>query len=159
MQAKHQLGWRDLAAETLQGSILLVEDDIVVRRGLVRLLTEYGHDVRVASSAEEADHFLTSSKFDLMLVDIDLPRMNGMELLVWALKRDPELAVIMVTGLDRSDLALTCFESGARTYLVKPIAPEFLKPAIRDALVLQRLLVERNELFSKAAAQIESECL
>lgn len=144
MQAQRRLGWRDLAARTPQGSILMVEDEVVVRQGLVRLLTEFGHNVSVASSAEEADHFLTSSKFDLMLIDIDLPRMNGMELLAWALKRDPELAVIMLTGLDQPDLALKSFEAGARTYLVKPIASEFLRPAVRDALVLRELLVERN---------------
>ena len=84
------------------GSILVVEDEAVVRRGLDRLLTEFGHDVKVASSAEEADQYLASHKFDLMLLDIELPCMNGMELLEWALKRDPELAVIMLTGLDRA---------------------------------------------------------
>lgn len=143
-QPQRRLGWRDLASRTPQGSILMVEDELTVRNGLVRLLTEFGHDVSVASSAEEADHCLTSGKFDLMLLDIDLPRMNGIELLVWALKRDPELAVIMLTGLDRPDLALKCFEAGARTYLVKPIASEFLRPAVRDALALRQLLVERN---------------
>ena len=138
----------------------MVEDEVVVRDGLVRLLTEFGHDVSVASSAEEADHFLTSRAFDLMLVDIDLPRMNGIELLVWALKRDPELAVIMLTGLDRPDLALKCFEAGARTYLVKPIASEFLRPAVRDALAVRELLVERNKHLcrDRMTAQIRSGC-
>ncbi len=158
-QPQHRLGWRDLAAMRSQGSILVVEDEPVVRRGLERLLTEFGHDVKVASSAEEADQYLGSHKFDLMLLDIELPCMNGMELLAWALKRDPELAVIMLTGLDRAELAVTCFEAGARTYLVKPIISEFLRPAIRDALALRQILVERNDLLcsEQVPAQIESE--
>ncbi len=137
----------------------MVEDEAVVRRGLVRLLTEFGHDVKVAASAEEADHFLGSSSFDLMLLDIELPRMNGMELLVWALRRDPEMAVIMLTGLDRPELALTCFEAGARTYLVKPVTAEFLRPAIRDALALRQLLVERNDYLCSepTVASVQSE--
>ena len=141
---QRRLGWRDLAAKTRRGSILVVEDEAVARRGLVRLLTKFGHDPRAASSAEEADHFLASGGFDLMLLDIELPRINGLELLTWALKRDPELAVIMLTGLDRPELALTCSEVGARSYLIKPIASEFLEPAIQDALAVRALLVERN---------------
>jgi len=156
---QRRLGWRELAATRSQGSILVVEDEAVVRGGLVRLLKEFGHDVKVAASAEEADNHLRLSKFDLMLLDIELPRMNGMELLVWALRRDPEMAVIMLTGLDRPELALTCFEAGARTYLVKPITSEFLRPAIRDALALRELLVERNDCLCPelATASFQSE--
>ena len=85
-------------------------------------------------------------RFDALLLDIQLPRMTGVEFLSWALERDPELAVIMLTGLDEPGLAVQCIEEGARTYLVKPVEAEFLRLALRDALAMRRLLIERNDL-------------
>ena len=69
---------------------------------------------------------------------------KGVEFLSWALERDPELAVLMLTGLDDPDLAIRCIEKGARTYLVKPIEAEFLRLAVRDALAVRALLQQRN---------------
>ena len=103
-----------------------------------------------ASSAEDADRWLTSERFDLLLLDIELPRMKGVEFLSWALSRDPEMAVIMLTGLDIPEVAIECMDQGARTYLVKPIEVDFLRLALRDALGLRRVLVERNDLASRA---------
>ena len=79
-----------------------------------------------------------------MLLDIELPRMKGIEFLSWALDRDPELAVLMLTGLDDPELAIQCLELGARTYLVKPVDTAFLRMAIRDALAVRQLLLERD---------------
>ena len=67
-----------------------------------------------------------------------------------ALSRDPEMAVIMLTGLDIPEVAIECMDQGARTYLVKPIEVDFLRLALRDALGLRRVLVERNDLASRA---------
>ena len=82
------------------------------------------------------------------VLDIELPRMNGVEFLSWALARDPELAVIMLTGLDNPDLALECLSKGARTYFVKPFDPSFIEQALRDAVAMRRLLVERNAVVA-----------
>lgn len=126
--------------------ILIVEDELEVRRSLQRLVTRFGYSARVAASAEEADPWLESERFEACLLDIQLPRMNGIEFLRWAHRRDPELAVIMLTGLDDPGLAIECLEAGARTYLVKPVDAEFLRLALRDALAVRRILVERNDL-------------
>lgn len=141
------LGWRELASRTSTGSrILIVDDDARTRRGLEKLIESMGYDqVKVAGSAEEADHWMTSLEFDLVLLDIELPRMNGVEFLAWALDREPELATIMLTGLDNPDLAIQCLRAGARNYLVKPINPDFLEVAIRDALAVRGVLLERNQ--------------
>jgi DNA-binding response OmpR family regulator len=120
--------------------ILVVEDEDETREGLVRMLEGQGYDVRGAGSAEHADHWLSASSFDLALLDIGLPGMDGVEFLRWALRRNPTLAVIMTTGVDRIETALECLKGGARGYLVKPIDPLFLMEAVRDALVLARLL-------------------
>ena len=94
--------------------------------------------------------WLTSERFDLLLLDIELLRMKRVEFLSWALSRDPEMAVIMLTGLDIPEVAIECMDQGARTYLVKPIEVDFLRLALRDALGLRRVLLERNDLAGRA---------
>lgn len=71
--------------------------------------------------------------------------MSGLEFLAWALKRDPEMAVIMLTGLDAPETALECMDAGARTFLVKPVEAPFLVRAAKDAVALRRLLVAHND--------------
>ena len=145
--AKGKLGWRDVARTPASGArVLIVEDTAEVRKSLEKLVRALGYEVRSAGSAEEADHWITAERFDVMLLDIELPRMKGVEFLSWALDRDGEMAVIMLTGLDDPALAIECMEKGARTYLVKPVEVDFLRLGLRDALAMRRLLVERNQL-------------
>ncbi len=144
------MGWpAALARVRSSARILVVDDDPDIRTSLHRLLTALGHEVQTASSAEEADTWLSTERFQVCLLDIELPRMKGVEYLEWALRRDPELAVIMLTGLDVPELAVECLDKGARTYLVKPIEADFLRLALRDALVTRSLLVERNDLIAQ----------
>ena len=143
---KERLNWADLADLDVDGaSVLIVEDDPAICRSLERVVSGYGYSTKVAGSAEEADRWLSVTRFDVILLDINLPRMNGVEYMTWALARDPELAMIMLTGLDNSDLALECLSKGARTYLVKPFDSALIRHALRDAVAVRQLLVARNE--------------
>ncbi len=143
---KRPLGWADLAGLDVNGaSVLIVDDEPAILRTLEKLVSRYGFSTKTAASAEAADQWLSTRRFDVVLLDIELPRMNGVEFLTWALARDPELAVIMRTGLDNSDLALECLSKGARTYFVKPFDPAFIRHALRDAVAIRQLLLERNQ--------------
>ena len=143
----NRFGWTKVLAQAPGSArVLVVDDEVQVRQSLTRLVTHFGYEVKTAASAEEADHWLSSQRFHVVLLDIELPRMKGVEFLSWALEKDPEQAVIMLTGLDDPDLAIECIDKGARTYLVKPVEAEFLRLALRDALAMRRLLVERNDL-------------
>ena len=145
------MGWQDIRSGGPPGGrVLVVDDEVELRRGLQKLITRFGYAVRTAASAEEADMCLGAERFDVCLLDIELPRMQGVEFLSWALKRDPEMAVIMVTGLDAPDLAMECMRAGARTYLVKPVNADFLELALQDAIAVRRILVERNDLTAQA---------
>jgi DNA-binding NtrC family response regulator len=142
---RRKMGWKDLALEEPSGArVLVIEDNRTIRSQLVRLLNRIGYSAKGAESAEQADMFLAAESFDLALLDIELPRMNGLEFLEWVSSRDSEMAIIMVTGLDDSELALEAMRRGARTYLVKPISSEFLEAAVRDALVMRALLRSFN---------------
>lgn len=145
-----RIGWKDaLEQAPSKARVLVVDDEVEVRHTLQKLVTRFGYTVRVAGSAEEADQWLATERFDVCLLDIELPRMKGVEFLSWALKRDSEMAVIMLTGLDLPELAIGCIDQGARTYLVKPIEAEFLRLALRDAIAMRRILVERNDFAAE----------
>lgn len=145
--ANSRLGWTDLLARAPRAAtVLVVDDEAHIRESLKKLITHFGYEVKVAASAEEADHWMSSLRFDVILLDIELPRMKGVEFLSWALEKDPEQAIIMLTGLDDPELALECLDKGARTYLVKPVEADFLKYAVRDALAVRKLLMDRNDL-------------
>jgi DNA-binding NtrC family response regulator len=140
-------GWTELIANAPKtAEILIVEDDPDVRRLTRTAVEELGYSVKSASSAEEADSWMESAEFDLILLDIDLPRMNGVEFLKWALNREPDLSVIMLTGHTEPELAMACLDLGARTFLVKPLDIDILERAVRDALILRALLQDRNRL-------------
>lgn len=148
----NRMSWKGLLATAPPASrILVVDDDPEVRRALSRLLIRAGYFIRESSSAEEADRWLGSERFDVCLLDVELPRMSGVEFLTWALVKDPEMAVIMLTGVDAPEVALECLDHGARTFLVKPIEASFLSRAIRDAIVLRRLLIEHNDRAGRTA--------
>ncbi len=146
MSKVDRVGWKNFLEEApAEAQVLIVDDEDDIRKGLDKLLSRMGYKVKTAASAEEADEWLQTTRFHLMLLDIELPRMKGTEFLGWSLSRDPEMPVIMLTGLDSPDLAVRCIDDGARTYLVKPVEAEFLRLAVRDALALRNILVELNE--------------
>ena len=149
MTPSPRMSWKDVAkGAPTTARVLVVDDTVEVRKSLEKLVRSLGYESRSAASAEEADQWLSVERFDAMLLDIDLPRMKGVEFLSWALERDGEMAVIMLTGLDDPALAIECLEGGARTYLVKPIEANFLRLGLRDALAVRQLLVDRNRLSS-----------
>ena len=142
-----RLGWKTLVENApTEAEILVVEDDPILLELTSSAIEDMGFSVRSAASAEAADQWMSAGELDLVLLDIDLPRINGVEFLEWALAKQPELSVIMLTGMNDPELALRCLDHGARTYLVKPFDIDFLERAIRDALITRRLLVERNRL-------------
>jgi len=142
-----RMGWKDLPARAPKDAkVLVVDDEPQVRTALQRMVVHFGYSVRTAASAEEADQWLAAERFGACLLDVELPRMSGLEFLDWALSRDPEMAVIMLTGIDVPEVAIQCLDHGARTYLVKPVEGNFLRLALRDALAVRSVLVERNDL-------------
>lgn len=140
-------GWLDLIAGAPKSAeILIVEDEPELRELIRKVVEGWGYSVKTAGSAEEADTWIGSADFDLVLLDLGLPRMSGLEFLSWALSRQPDLAVIILSGKNEPELAMECVDRGARTFLVKPIDTAFLGRSIRDALMMRQLLVERNRL-------------
>jgi class 3 adenylate cyclase len=126
---------------TDQGRVLVVDDNEMNRDLLSRRLQRQGHTIVMAENGEEALAQLRSQPFDLVLLDIMMPVMNGYQLLE-NLKADPSLRhipVIMISALDDLDSVVRCIELGAEDYLFKPFNPTLLKARIGASLEKKRL--------------------
>lgn len=157
-RATRKQGWQDAAKRSPGGGrVLVVDDELPIRRTLQRLLRHFGYTVRTAGSAEEADSWLSAERFDVCLLDIDLPKMKGAEFLWWALVRDSNLAVLMLTGIDRPEIAIECMHGGAVRYLVKPVEAQLLMQAIRDAMAHRRRLSRQEEPIGPTSASATEE--
>jgi CheY-like chemotaxis protein len=125
--------------------LLLVDDNEALRRSLRRALTAEGHEVVEASNGREAVQRAKEEDFDLILSDVRMPDMDGVELLRSIHERDADLPVLLITGDPELGTAMKAVEYGALEYLTKPVDLEKLKASTLRALALrkQRLLAKR----------------
>ena len=128
--------------------ILIVEDEEALRRGFARILENAGYHVQQAANGEQALHSLDSGDFDLVLTDIAMPELNGVELLRAVRRRDLDLPVILLTGNPSIETATAAVEHGALRYLVKPFDAEVLVDAVNTAAKLRRLAQLKREAVS-----------
>jgi two-component system sensor histidine kinase/response regulator len=137
-------------AET-PGLLLVVDDDAANREVLSRRLERQGHDVRTASSGLDAMRILGESAFDLVLLDIMMPEMDGYEVL-GRIKADSTLQhipVIMISALNELQSVVRCIEAGAEDYLAKPFNPTLLKARIGACLEKKRGRDRESALFEQ----------
>jgi DNA-binding NtrC family response regulator len=134
--------------------ILIVDDDKAFRIATVALLEDNSHTVSVATNAEEAKEMLSSGLFDLVLSDVVMEGMNGIELLQWIKSQRPDMPVMMITGFGSINTAVEAMRLGAYDYIAKPCDNDELLIKIRRALEnrrkdreLQRLREEVQEKF------------
>lgn len=131
------------------GQLLVVDDNRVNRLLLTRALEQHGHRVSNAENGRIAMAMLKSQSFDVLLLDIDMPEMNGFEVLEALLKDDElrDLPVIMTSASDELDRVVKCIEMGAEDYLVKPLNPVLLRARVNASLEKKRLRDEQKKLF------------
>jgi two-component system response regulator PilR (NtrC family) len=137
--------------------ILVVDDELSMREFLSILLEREGYDVTVASSAEEALRMMESALFDLVLSDVNMPGLSGIELLARIKEKSPETAVLMLTAFSTADQAVEAMKLGAYDYIFKPFKNEEIKQLIKNALEKQGLKRE-NILLKKDASERDSFC-
>jgi adenylate cyclase len=130
------------ARQTEQGGLVLVVDDSETNRDiLARRLAREGYEVETASDGAQALEAVALRKFDLVLLDIMMPGLNGYQVLE-RLKTTPELRdipVIMISALDEIDGIVRCIEMGAEDYLPKPFNPVILRARVEASLEKKRL--------------------
>jgi len=149
------------ASTSPPGTILIVDDNRVNQLLLGRGLEQQGHTIVFAGHGREALELLRSQHFDLMLLDVLMPELDGYQVLA-ELKLDPHLRdipVIMTSSLDELDSVIRCVEMGAEDYLTKPINAVLLNARINASLEKKRLRDQQVELISKFATKDVAEDL
>ncbi|UCF68318.1 MAG: sigma-54-dependent Fis family transcriptional regulator [Acidobacteriota bacterium] len=127
-------------------SILIVDDEFSVRDSLLNWFRKDGYQVRAAANATEALRALQDRSFDVILLDIKMPGMDGMELQERIHKINPKIAVIMITAFATVETAVQALKQGAFDYVTKPIDPDELSHLVRRALEQRRLEQENVQL-------------
>jgi sigma-B regulation protein RsbU (phosphoserine phosphatase) len=131
------------------GRVLVVDDDEGNRTMLARRLSRMGHTVVLANDGREALAKLRAEDFDLMLLDIQMPGMNGYQVLE-AIKADADLArvqVIVLSASDETSRVARCIEMGAEDYLPKPFDPVLLRARIHASLERKQLRERERQAF------------
>ncbi|MFC2038791.1 response regulator [Chloroflexota bacterium] len=114
--------------------ILVVDDEQNIRDSSVKLLQKKGYDAKGAESGEDAIIMIQKESFDLLLLDVRMPGMDGIEVLRKVTELMPDIQVVMLTGHGNIDMAIEALEYGAIGFLRKPIAIDDLQMSIEDAL-------------------------
>lgn len=137
--------------------LLIVDDDAILRDALARFLRSRGYVVHTAHDGGAALRELRSQQYALLLCDVRLPDAFGVELIDSALAHDPDLAVILFTGLPDSSVMTAAYEHGAMDYLTKPVPLDELEQAIERALARRALARERRQLESFIEREVARE--
>jgi EAL domain-containing protein (putative c-di-GMP-specific phosphodiesterase class I) len=132
------------------GRVLIVDDDDLVRRGIGRVVKDGGFEIEAVASGREALRSLDAGRFDVVLSDISMPSLSGLELLREVRARGLELPVVLMTGTPGFESAVEAVEHGAFGYLVKPIEADALTEKLRRAVSVHRLSVLRREAWEVA---------
>jgi DNA-binding NtrC family response regulator len=127
-------------------NILVVDDEFAVRDSLYKWFIEDGYHVDTAENAVEALKKLQDKKWDLILLDIKMPGMDGMELQKRIKDIDKNIIIIMITAFAAVDTAVQALKEGAYDYVTKPIDPDYLSHIVNNALREKTLSIENIQL-------------
>jgi DNA-binding NtrC family response regulator len=129
--------------------ILIVDDELSVRDSLFNWFKEDGYRVDVAANAKEALNKLKEAQWDLMLIDIKMPGMDGLDLQKRIKEIDKNIIVIIMTAYASVETAVKSLKDGAFDYIVKPFDPDDLNHIVRNAIQQKKLIIENLELKEK----------
>ncbi len=124
--------------------MLIVDDEGVIRELIARYFRRQNFDVKMAENAHEALMEFKKNCFDIIITDIKMPDYDGKWLLKQILNEDPNMAVLMITGVDDTKEAVDCLRLGAYDYIIKPFNPQEIKIAVDRALERKSLLLQKK---------------
>ena len=135
-----------MCAKESKARILIVDDDKIILDSLSEFLSLEGYEVRGASGFQEAVRLLERESFQLVLTDVNMPEVDGFELLRVVKSRFPELVVIIITGYGTIESAVEAIKMGAYDYLTKPIIDDEIRLVVDRAMKQQSLIQENRSL-------------
>jgi putative two-component system response regulator len=141
--------------ENQKGRVLIVDDEVAITRLIARLLSAEGYACETAINGEQALQMLQENTFQLLISDIVMPGMSGIDLLMIVKKLFPDLAVIMVTGVDDRDTAIWALEIGAYGYVIKPFSKNEMIIHVVNSLERRRLTLMSREYERTLEREVE----
>ena len=138
------------------GSVLVIDDEEIMREILETLLTREGYDVRLAASGAEGLELAKSLPFDAAIVDVMMPGIDGITTLDELKKIDDELPVLMVTAFASVETAISAMKRGAFDYITKPFKNDEVLVVVRNALERRQLVAENTALKQHLQAQAQN---
>jgi two-component system NtrC family response regulator len=138
-------------------TVLIVDDEKNYTAVLTVVLREEGYETLAANSGEEAIELVNHASVDLVLTDLKMPGMDGIELLAHIKAKDPDLPVIMMTAHGTVDKAVAAMQQGAYTFIQKPFDNDRLVIFVQKAVDLYRMVKENRRLREEVAAQYRFE--
>jgi two-component system, NtrC family, response regulator AtoC len=140
-------------------SILIVDDELGFREMLSTILTSHGYSAIAVANGVEAINAVQNSFFDLVLLDVKMPNVDGIEVLHFIKENYIDTQVIMLTGVDDVRIAVECMKLGAFHYLTKPYSADELIALITRVLERRQLLIENKVMKSELARLATSSSL
>ena len=137
----------------MTGRILIVDDEEIVIRSCLRILADDGYEVDTSNDGLDALGKIHEKNYDVLILDIKMPKMDGMELLQRVKEAKPDIDVIMITGLHEIETAVQAMKMGAFDYLPKPFEPEEFQMVVERAFERRRLMQENISLKSEVGAK------
>jgi response regulator RpfG family c-di-GMP phosphodiesterase len=135
--------------------ILVVDDDATLRNALGRFLSNQGYSVDSASTGNEALQRIEGGSFSVLLLDVRMPGMSGLDVVPEALDLDPDIAILMLSGLTDATSAAICMQRGAVDYLTKPIELNDLSKAIDRALRHRDTQMQSREISTWLKEEVQ----
>jgi putative nucleotidyltransferase with HDIG domain len=127
-------------------TLLVVDDEEAIRKSVKKYLVLQGYEVATAATGEEALALVGRQKVAATLLDVNLPGINGVELVPRLLELEPTLAILMLTAVNDATSAALCMQRGALDYLVKPVDLAHVGRAIETALRKRQSLIESQQV-------------
>jgi two-component system sensor histidine kinase/response regulator len=139
-----------------QGCILVIDDELGIREGCRRALEPEGYTVETATTGQEGLDRLREQPFDLVLLDVVMPDVRGVDLLDPIHEQDPDIVCIIITGYATVELAVQAIKAGAYDFLSKPFTSDLLLMNVQQGLERRRLSLEakRLEILEQEAAEL-----
>src|SRR5210317_16395 len=128
-----------------KASILIVDDEEVVRRSHLRSLADTGCHTEAAEDGHKALQVMEQHPFDVVLLDLKMPGLNGMDVLKTIKERWPDSEVVVITGYPSIETAKEAVRLGAQNYIAKPVGPDDVIKAANEAMTQKRWALHRNQ--------------
>jgi len=141
----------------MSARILVVDDEEIVIRSCLRILADDEFQVEAVHDGRAALRRVEENPCDVMILDIMMPNMDGLEVLRRVKETHPDVEIIMVTGLSQIQTAVQAMKLGAFDYISKPFEPDELRLVVQRALERQRLLQENSSLKSEVSSKYRFE--